>query len=171
MRLQKIGDLLESSEREGRDASHSREAGLAGPEPAHDAQQELERFEVGVIGARLEADVVAEPPGLLVRVRMAVDVLEQAYVIRRDSFVAIEADDVRQAQRDRCLANRMLHRLPTPEIGGQRQGGDQLREPDAAVRTASGGHCDSLRMCRERYQLRSAIRFSYARLRRRAAAA
>ena len=91
---------------------------------------------VVVLGA-LERDVVAEPFGLLMGVRMAADVHEQRRVVDDDAVVVVEADPLGQPQRDQALPQHVLHRLPEAKVDAQRKRRDQFGQADpcAAVRS------------------------------------
>ena len=77
---------------------------------------------------RLHGDVVAEPLGLLVRIRVTTDVDQQRRVVDVRARVLVEPELLGQAQRDQALPQHVLHRLPEPEIDPERQRSHQLRE-------------------------------------------
>jgi hypothetical protein len=106
-----------------------------------DHAQELE--DAWFIRAVLGLNVIAEPLGLLVCVGVAVDIGEQPGVVGRDAVGLANADSLADAQGDHRLAQAVLHRLATTEIGGEGKGRHELREPDTAP-VATTGHRGSL---------------------------
>ena len=60
---------------------------------------------------RLRGEVVAEPLRLLVRVGVAPDVDQQRGVVDVGALLLVEAELLREAQRDQALAQHVLHRL------------------------------------------------------------
>src|SRR5262249_31539634 len=94
-----------------------------------------------VLGA-LERDVVAEPFGLLVGVRMAADVHEQRRVVDDNALTVTEADPLGQPQRDQALPEDVLHRLPEAKVDAQRKRRDQFGQahPRAAVQPPTHHH-------------------------------
>ncbi len=79
---------------------------------------------------RLHRDVVAEPLGLLVGIRVAADVDEQRRVVHDRAFGLVETDPLREPKRDQALPKDVLHRLPEAEVDTEREGGDQFRQPE-----------------------------------------
>ena len=77
----------------------------------------------------LERDVVAEPLGLLVCVRVAADVDQQRGVVHDESVVVVEALSFGQSQGDDALPQHMLHRLPEAEVDPERERSDQFCQP------------------------------------------
>src|SRR5262249_17189210 len=83
-----------------------------------------------VLGA-LERDVVAEPFGLLMGVRMTADVHEQRRVVDDDALTVVEADPLGQPQRDQALPEDVLHRLPEAKVDTQRERRDEFGQAHA----------------------------------------
>ena len=84
-----------------------------------------------------ERQIVAEPLGLLVGVDVASDPREERGVEDRGARRFVQADALGQAHRDQALPEDVLHGLPQPEVGPQRQDGEELR-------AAHVGHGDTL---------------------------
>jgi hypothetical protein len=94
-----------------------------------------------VVLDRLQRDVVAEPLGLLVGVRMTADVDQQRGVVDVGALSLVQPDRLGQTHGDQALAQDVLHRLVEAEVDAERERGDQLREAD--VRAISlAGHVD-----------------------------
>ena len=79
------------------------------------------------------SDVIAEPLGLLVGVGVTADVDEERRVVHGRPRVLVEADPLRQLERDQALAQHMLHRLAEAEIHPQGERGHQLRQAHPLV--------------------------------------
>jgi hypothetical protein len=74
----------------------------------------------------LEGDVVTKPLSLLVGVREAAHPGEQSGVIEDLPRRLVETEALTESQRDQALTQHVLHRLPQPQVGPQRQRRDQL---------------------------------------------
>lgn len=94
------------------------------------AQQDSDPAAVRVERVGLQRDVVAEPLGLLVRVGVAPHPGEQPGVVDDRPLGLVQAQWLAHPERDQGLPDDVLHRLPQPEVGAQRQGGHQLGQPD-----------------------------------------
>jgi hypothetical protein len=111
----------------------------AGHEPEHG-----QAGEVDLEAVASEGDVVTEPRRHLGCVRHTShpgergDVVQGAAVIRRDT------DEVAQARRNEPRPQHVLHGLAETEVGGQREGGHELGQPDARV-ALTGLHGPSVR--------------------------
>ena len=103
---------------------------VAGADPPHSRHRSTQAAELVFVLVGLQADVVAEPLRLLVRIGMAADVDQQRRVVDRCPGFLIEADPLSHPQCDQALAQHVLHRLPEAEIDPQRQRGDKLGEPN-----------------------------------------
>jgi peptidylprolyl isomerase len=77
--------------------------------------------------AGLHGDVVAEPLGLLVRIRVTADVHEQRRVVDADALVVGEVEKLGEAERDQALPEHVLHGLAEAQIDAERERRDQLR--------------------------------------------
>ena len=75
----------------------------------------------------LEGEIVAEPLRLLVGVDVTSHPREERGVVDRHALRLVQADALAQAHRDQALAEDVLHRLPQPEVGTQRQDGEEFR--------------------------------------------
>ena len=84
---------------------------------------------LGVLGG-LQLDVVAEPLGLLVGIGMTSDVDEQRGVVDDRSIDVLEADPLREPERDQALPKDVLQRLSEPEVDAERERRDEFREPE-----------------------------------------
>ena len=113
------------------------------PQGRADHAQELE--DAGLVRSVPCSDVVPEPLGLLMRIGVAIDVGKQAGVVGRSPVALADADPVTHPQRDHRLAQAVLHRLATTQIGGQRERRHELREPESP-RGVTAGHCASLEL-------------------------
>src|SRR5439155_22822092 len=117
---------------------------MSGAEEAHARRGHPQASRLVVVLDRLERDVVAEPLRLLVRVGVAADVDEQRRVVDDRSVLLVEAETLRDAQRDQALAQDVLHWLTEPEIDPERERADELRQPDLSpIRLC--GHTDGHR--------------------------
>ncbi|HEX3318580.1 MAG TPA: hypothetical protein VHR88_11210 [Solirubrobacteraceae bacterium] len=92
VRMQELADLSETPPRKRRDPSGPRQAGLPRTELAQDDQKELERLEISLVRAGFEVDVIAEPLCLLVRIGMAIDVLQKPDVVGRNPIVVAQVE-------------------------------------------------------------------------------
>jgi hypothetical protein len=128
--IEPVVHLRPTAQRELRDPPQASEAGLARAQPAQQDQDPPGRLGVGLVGVGLDADVVSEPHRLLVRIGVAVHAVEQTRVVRRDPVVDCGANAIRQAQRQPRAPDRVLHRQPAAEVGGERQRSHQLGDPD-----------------------------------------
>ena len=84
----------------------------------------------GVVDERevgFEREVVPEPLRLLVGVDVTSHPREERGVVDRHALRLVQADALAQAHRDQALAEDVLHRLPQPEVGPQRQDREELR--------------------------------------------
>ena len=84
----------------------------------------------GVVDERevgFERQIVPEPLRLLVRVDVAAHPCEERGVVDRHALRFVQPDALTQAHRDQALAEDVLHGLPQPEVGAQRQDGEKLR--------------------------------------------
>ena len=101
------------------------------PEPIRRIAAAIDRAlpELVVVLDGLQRDVVPEPLGLLVRVRVASDVDEQGRVVDDRALVLAEPDALGEPERDQALPQDVLHRLPETEIDAERERRDQLCQP------------------------------------------
>ena len=103
---------------------------IPGADQPHGGQRPAQAAEVMGVFAGLQLDVVAEPPGLLMRVRMTADIDQQSGVVDRHPVLLTERGVISQPQRDQALAQDVFHGLAEPEVHAQRQRRDQLTQPD-----------------------------------------
>jgi hypothetical protein len=99
---------------------------VAGAEQSQAGHVHPQAPQIVVVLDRLRGDVVAEPLGLLVGVRVAADVDEQRGVVDDRSLLLVQPERLREPQRDQALPQDVLHRLAEAEIDAKRQSGDQL---------------------------------------------
>ena len=86
---------------------------------------------------RLHHELIAEPPGLLVRIYVAADPREEGGVVDDAAFLLVEPEPLAEPQRDQTLPQDVFHRLPKPEIHTQGQHCNKLREPHRGLRLFS----------------------------------
>ena len=103
---------------------------IAGADQPHGGQRPAQATEVMGVLAGLQLDVIAEPLGLLMRVRMTPDIDQQSGVIHRHPVLLAEPGVISQPQRDQALAQDVFHRLAEPEVHAKRQRRDKLSQPD-----------------------------------------
>ena len=94
------------------------------------AEDEARADGVGEVAVRPQLDVVAEPGGLLMRVRVATQPREQRHVVDDRPLGLVQLEVLGDAQAQHARSQHMLHRLPEPEVRRQRHRGHQLREPN-----------------------------------------
>ena len=102
------------------------------------AEQEARADGLGEVLVRPQLDVVAEPGGLLVRVRVATQPREQRHVVDDRSLGLAELEVLSDAEAQHARPQHMLHRLPETEIRRQRHRSHQLSE--AHLRPGERGH-------------------------------
>jgi hypothetical protein len=102
------------------------------------AEDEARVDGVGEVAVRPQLDVVAEPGGLLVRVRVATQPREQRHVVDDRALGLAELEVLRDAEAEHARSQHMLHRLSEAEIRGQRHRSHQLSEPH--LRSGERGH-------------------------------
>ncbi len=102
---------------------------IARPEPTHPGGRTGHAAPLVLVLLRLQTDVVSEPLGLLMGIRMAADVDQQGGVVNRRPRLLIESHPLGQSRRDPALAQDVLHRLTESEIDPQRQRGHELGQP------------------------------------------
>jgi hypothetical protein len=73
---------------------------------------------------RFERDVVTEPLGLFMHVRVTPDVDEQCGVVGNAPFGLAETDSLRQTKRDHALSQHVLHGLAKAQIDAQGESRD-----------------------------------------------
>ena len=66
--------------------------------------------------AGFERDIVAEPLGLLVSVRVTADIDQQRGVVHGHPVLAFQSRMVSQPQRDQALAQDVFHRLAEAQV-------------------------------------------------------
>jgi hypothetical protein len=93
-------------------------------------EDEARAERVGQVAVRPQLDVVAEPGGLLMRVRVAAQPCKQPDVVHDRALGLAQLEVVGDTETEHARAQHMLHRLPQPEIRRQRQRGHQLRQPN-----------------------------------------
>ena len=97
------------------------------------AQDEPRRRGAGEITAVLvpsHGDVVSEPGGLLMRVGVTAEPRQQRDVVDDGAVGLVQPDIVRDPQPENARPHDVLHGLPETKVGGQREGRNQLGEPD-----------------------------------------
>jgi hypothetical protein len=85
------------------------------------AEDEARAERVGEVAISPQLDVVAEPGGLLMRVRMATQPREQRHVVDDCPLGLVQLEVLGDAQTQHARSQHMLHRLPQPEVRRQRQ--------------------------------------------------
>ena len=114
----------------------------AGPDHPHHRERAADAAQVVVVLARLQRDVVAEPLGLLVRVRVAADVDQQRGVVDGGALPLGHAQALGEPQCDQALAEHVLHGLAEAEVDAERERRDELSQPH--VRAIRAGHRPSV---------------------------
>jgi hypothetical protein len=89
---------------------------------------------VGEVAIGPQRDVVAEPGRLLMRVRVTAQPREQRDVVHDGSLGLLELQMVGDPEPENAGAQHVLHRLAEPEVRGQGDRGDQLRQPHIRLR-------------------------------------
>jgi hypothetical protein len=108
------------------ETQHPARSRLAATDVAHhEAHAEL----ICEVAVRPQLDVITEPAGLLMRVRVAAQPGEQRNVVDDGSLCLVQLEILRYAEGQHARAQHMLHRLPEPEIRGQRHGRHKFGEP------------------------------------------
>ena len=100
------------------------------------AQHEAEHGQSGQVDLEAvapERDVVTEPGRDLRCVRHATHPRQGGHVEQGATVFELDAHVITQTGGDDPRAQDMLHRLTQPQVGGQREGGDQLGQPKARV--------------------------------------
>ena len=83
------------------------------------AQDEARADGVGEVAVRAQLDVVAEPGGLLMRVRVTTQPREQRHVVDDRPPGLVQLEVLGDAQAQHARPQHMLHRLPQPEVRRQ----------------------------------------------------
>src|SRR5262249_47191003 len=83
------------------------------------------------IGVSLKGNVITKPLRLLIGIRKAADPGQEPRVVEDAPFGLAEAESFSQAERDQALPQHVFHRLTEPQIGPERQRGDQLGQAHA----------------------------------------
>ena len=130
---------------------------VPGAEAPHRRRRGARAGGLVVVFARLQRDVVAEPPGLLVGVCMAAHIDEQRGVVDDRPFLLVQPDALGEAQCDQALPQHVLHRLPESEVDAERERGDELRQPNPCA-IALARHAPRLSRPLERDKSRSGPR-------------
>ena len=91
------------------------------------ADQEAHADGVGEMAIRPQGDVVAEPRGLLVRVRVAAQPGQQRDVVDDRSLGLLELEVLGDTEPEYAGAQHVLHRLAEPQVRGQRDRGESHR--------------------------------------------
>ena len=94
------------------------------------AEDEARADGVGEVAVRPQLDVVAEPGGLLMRVRVATQPREQRHVVDDRPLGLAELEVLGDAEAQHARSQHMLHRLPEAEVRRQRHRGHQLSQPN-----------------------------------------
>ena len=132
-------DLAVPREREREAEPEPVQRRAPGPELPHSRRRHPQAPRLVVVLDRLEGDVVAEPLGLLVGVRVAADVDEQRRVVDDRPLLLVEPEPLGEPQRDEALPQDVLHRLPEAEVDPERERGNELRQADLRA-IAPAGH-------------------------------
>jgi hypothetical protein len=106
---------------------------LAGAEQPHRRRRAGHARHLVLELDRLERDVIAEPPGLLVGVGVAADADQESRVVDARAPLLVEPGALGQPQGDQALAQHVLHGLAEGEVDPEREGGNQLREADVSA--------------------------------------
>jgi hypothetical protein len=109
------------------------QGGAAGSDVAEHEAEQRKSGQVDLVAVRPVGDVVAEPLGDVGRVGHAPDPRQQRHVVQGGALGLVEAQPVREAGGDRPGTQDMLHGLSEPQIGGQREGGHKVGQPDPRV--------------------------------------
>ena len=109
-------------------ALHSRSAGadVTEHEPEHRQAREVDVEAVTPVG-----DVVTKPGRDLGCIRDAADPSEGGHVVQRTALAPLETHVVAETRGDKPRSQDVLHRLAQPQVHGQRERSDQLRQSKA----------------------------------------
>ena len=99
------------------------------PDMAQHEAQHGQPGQVDLEAVAAEGDVVTEPGRHLRCVRHATHPRQGGHVVQGATVLELDAHVISQTGGDYPRAQHMLHGLTQPQIGGQREGGDQLGQP------------------------------------------
>jgi hypothetical protein len=116
---------------------------VTGADVSHDEPRLFDPDQIGGVVVRARGDVIAEPPGLLERVRTAAHPRQQGNVVHDRAIGLAQPEALAQPQCEHAHPQHVLHRLTQPQVGTQRQRGDQLGNTDTRV-PIPGNHGQSL---------------------------
>ena len=102
---------------------------VSASDQAEHGQRPADGTELMVVLAGLHGDVVTEPLGLLVGVRVAAHVDQQGRVVHDRTFLFAKVDTLSQAQGNQALAKDVLHRLAKSQVDPEGEGSHQLSKP------------------------------------------
>ena len=134
MALDHVVDLAVAAEGELQADAEAVQRRIARPDEPHAGHDAAQAARLVAVLGGLERDVVAEPLGLLMSIRVTADVHQQRRVVQRRPLFVVEAQAVGEPEGDDALTQDVFHRLSEAEVDAQRQGGDQLREAQLAAR-------------------------------------
>jgi hypothetical protein len=97
---------------------------------------------VVVVAVTLQRDVIPEPLCLLIGIRMAAHPGQQPREVGHFALSLIEGEELGHPQRNQSLPQNVLHRLPEPKVGAERDRGNELGEADS--RRSGSTHGPSL---------------------------
>ena len=135
------GELAACVPHQRRHHAHPLRQRLAACDVAEQEPQVGQPGPVDEVGVAADRDVVAEPAGVLLGVRMAPDPHEQRRVVDRGLLLPAEAEPVRQPARDDRRPEHVLGRLTQAEVDRHRQPGEHL---DPTRQRHGCGHCPIL---------------------------
>jgi hypothetical protein len=107
--------------------------GTSCPNMAEHEAEHRQSGQVDMEAVAPEGDVVTEPGRHLRCVRHATDPRQGGHVIERAAIVKLNPHAITQTGGYDPRSQDVLHRLTQPQVGGQREGGDQLGQPEAGV--------------------------------------
>ena len=120
---------------------HDQRAGQAEPlhgraprsHACHCVLEHRQAGQIHLVAALSEGDVVAEPVGHLRGVGHAPDPGQHRHVVERRCVLVLDAHVLTETGGDGPGPQDVLHRLAQPEISGEREGRDDLRQAQAGV--------------------------------------
>ena len=131
MSADSAADMVASTDHHAGHEPGTTERRLATADLWHDARGELpgrpahHRSDGGA-----DPDLVSADQGSqVVRIRGAAQEAEERDVIDVGKVLALQAEAIADGNGDQAGPERLLERLPHAEVGGQGEGGDELRQP------------------------------------------
>ena len=124
--LQAALDRLAAGDDEARREADPVQRGSSRPDVAQHEAEHGQSGQVDMEAVAPEGDVVTEPGRHLRCVRHATHPRQGGHVVQGAAVVELDAHVITQTGGDDPRSQDMLHGLTQPQVGGQREGGDQL---------------------------------------------